>query len=157
MDVESNARAWTDQLERLSSDVDGKLHALERDVGNMKMALGSSQEQTIMKFSEVDKAMSIFHGNLNGTRQELTDTREDWKKSQDLLGQAISTLSQDLADFQKHASTVMNKLQSDAYHFEELARDNKERMGRIEAQIAGIQQSVYSTTNDLILLKDDKA
>merc|ERR1711966_301363 len=87
---------------------------------------------------------------------ELTDTREDWKKSQDLLGQAISTLSQDLADFQKHASTVMNKLQSDAYHFEELGRDNKERMGRIEAQLNGIQQSVYSTTNELILLQDGK-
>merc|ERR1719440_373642 len=130
---------------------------IESEVGNVKRALGSGQDQTIMKFSEVDKAMSIFHGNINGARQELTDTKEDWKKSQDLLGQAISTLSQDLADFQKHASTVMNKLQSDAYHFEELGRDNKERCNRVEAQLAGIQQSVYSTTNELILLKDDKA
>jgi len=155
MDIDSNRRTWTEQIERLSSDVDLKLQSLDGEVGNIKKALGSSQEQTIIKFGEVDKAMSIFHGNIQGTRQELTDTREDWKKSQDLLGQAISTLSQDLADFQKHASTVMNKLQSDAYHFEELGRDNKDRMGRIEGQLSGIQQSVYSTTNELILLKDD--
>lgn len=109
-----------------------------------------------MKFGEMDKAMGIFHGNITGNKQELTDTREDWKKSQDLLGQAISTLSQDLADFQKHASTVMNKLQSDAYHFEEIGRDGKDRAGRIEAQLNGLQQNIYSTTNELILLKEDK-
>lgn len=153
MDLDSNRRSLAEQLERLSTEVESKLQLLEGEVGNIKRALGSGQEQTIMKFSEVDKAMSIFHQNINGARQELTDTREDWKKSQDLLGQAISTLSQDLADFQKHASTVMNKLQSDAYHFEELGRDSKERMRSIEAQLTGIQQSVYSTNNELILLR----
>merc|ERR1719310_1304108 len=157
MDLDSNRRSLAEQLERLSTEVESKMQLLEGEVGNIKRALGSGQEQTIMKFSEVDKAMSIFHQNINGARQELTDTREDWKKSQDLLGQAISTLSQDLADFQKHASTVMNKLQSDAYHFEEMGRDNKERMGRIEAQLTGMQQIVYNTSNELILMKDDKA
>merc|ERR1719440_1099039 len=117
---------------------------IESEVGNVKRALGSGQEQTIMKFSEVDKAMSIFHGNINGARQELTDTKEDWKKSQDLLGQAISTLSQDLADFQKHATTVMNKIQFDGHHFEELGRDTKDRMSRLEGQLSGIQQSLYN-------------
>lgn len=157
MDQDANRRSTSDQLEKLTSEVDSKMKTLDGEVGNFKRALTNSQEQTIAKFSEVDKAMSIFLGNINGTRQELSDTTEDWKKSQNLLGQAISTLSQDLANFQKHSSTVMNKLQSDTYHFEELGREKTERIGRIEAQLVGIQQSVYSNANEIILIKDDKA
>jgi hypothetical protein len=156
MEVDSSRRMLTEQLERLSSEVDSKFQQLETEVGHTKRTLGSSQEQTIMKFGEVDKAMSMFHGNINGARQELTDTREDWKKSQELLGQAISTLSQDLADFQMQSKMVMNKLQSDAYQWEELGRENKDRMGRVEAQLVGLQQSVYSANNELILLRSDR-
>eukprot|EP00427_Karlodinium_veneficum_P000616 CAMPEP_0169152718 /NCGR_PEP_ID=MMETSP1015-20121227/51662_1 /TAXON_ID=342587 /ORGANISM="Karlodinium micrum, Strain CCMP2283" /LENGTH=390 /DNA_ID=CAMNT_0009222529 /DNA_START=290 /DNA_END=1459 /DNA_ORIENTATION=- len=135
MEVDSSRRMLTEQLERLSSEVDSKFQQLETEVGHTKRTLGSSQEQTIMKFGEVDKAMSMFHGNINGARQELTDTREDWKKSQELLGQAIST---------------------DAYQWEELGRENKDRMGRVEAQLVGLQQSVYSANNELILLRSDR-
>merc|ERR1719159_782289 len=123
----------------------------------MRKALGSSHEQTIGKFSEVDKAMSLFHGSVNTVRSELQETKQDWKRGQDLLGQAISTLSQDLADFQKHASTVMNKLQSDVYLLEETGRDERERIARIEAQLSGVQQNLYSTANEVILMKSENA
>lgn len=144
-------------IEKFTAEVGTKLTGLDREVADQKRALASNQEQTVMKFGEVDKAMSIFLSNINGSRQELADTKEDWKKSQNLLGQAIQTLSQDLANFQKHASTVMNKLQSDSYQLEELGRQSKERSTKIEAQLVGLQQNVYTTTNDLILLKDEKA
>jgi chromosome segregation ATPase len=152
---DTSSKTLKEKLDRLSSDVEAKLRSLEGEVGNVKRAVGSVQDQTIAKFSEVDKAMTIFHGNISGSRQELADTREDWKKSHDMLGQAISTLSQDLADFQKHSSTSMNKLQSDTYALEEIGRDSKERQSRMDAQLTGIQQSVYSTSNEMILLKDE--
>merc|ERR1719326_996234 len=97
--------------------------------------------------------MSLFHGSVNAVRTELNETKQDWKKGQDLLGQAISTLSQDLADFQKHMNAVMNKLQSDVYKLEEQDRGSKERMNRMESQMSGMQQNLYSTANDLILMK----
>merc|ERR1719375_1924386 len=99
--------------------------------------------------------MSLFHSSVGSIRSELGETKQDWKKAQDLLGQAISTLSQDLADFQKHMNTVMNKLQSDVYKLEEVDRGNKDRMNRMENQMGGMQQNLYSTTNDLILMKNE--
>merc|ERR1719223_1456542 len=79
--------------------------------------------------------------------------KQDWKRSQDLLGKAMGTLSEDLADFQKHTTTVLNKVQSGMFHIEEVGHSDKDRLGRIEAQLSGIHHSLYSTTNDLLLLK----
>lgn len=156
MEVDTGRRGMADQLERLRSEVDNRMRHVEGDMSSLKKAVSGGQEQTIMKFGEVDKAMSMFHGTLGTSRQELTDTQDDWKKSQELMGKAISTLSQDMADFHKHTSTVLNKLQSDVYHLEEVGRETKDRLHRSEAQVTGMQQSMYNTANELILLRSDK-
>merc|ERR1719310_1143874 len=98
----------------------------------------------------------MFHNSVNKVRQELTDSRQDWKKGQDLLGQAIGTLSQDLADFQKHMSTVQNKLQSQVYLHEEQERASKDKLSRLEHQFGGMQQNLYSTANEVILMRKEK-
>jgi len=155
-EMDAIRRSQGEQMSQLHSTVmqaESKLKQSESDMGSMKKAFASMQEQTIGKFSEVDKAMSLFHGSVNNVRSELQDTKQDWKKGQDLLGQAISTLSQDLADFQKHMNTVMNKLQSDVYKLEEQDRSSKDRMNRVESQVGGMQQNLYSTANDVILMK----
>lgn len=147
-----------DQVERLQAEIvqlASSTRALEGDLGDVRRALGSSQEQTVIKFGEVDQAMSLCHSAVAGAKQEFTDTKGDWKRGQDLLGQAISTLSQDFADFQKHSSTVLNKLQSDVYHLESVGRDEKDRLNRAEAQISGIAQGVYHTANEMILMKSE--
>merc|ERR1719199_1248211 len=43
LDLDSNRRTWTEQIERLSGEVESKLVGLEGEVGNIKRALGSSQ------------------------------------------------------------------------------------------------------------------
>merc|ERR1719506_753712 len=159
-EMDAIRRSQADQISQLHSSVlqvESKFQQNESDMSNLKKALASSQDQTIGKFSEVDKAMSMFHGSVNSVRTELQETKQDWKRGQDLLGQAISTLSQDLADFQKHASTVMNKLQSDVYLLEETGRDERERIARVEAQLSGVQQNLYSTANEVILMKSENA
>lgn len=159
-EMDAIRRSQADQISQLHSSVlqvESKFQQNESDMSNLKKALASSQDQTIGKFSEVDKAMSLFHGSVHTVRSELQETKQDWKKGQDLLGQAISTLSQDLADFQKHMNTVMNKLQSDVYKLEEQDRSSKERMNRIESQMSGMQQNLYSTANDVILMKNGPA
>jgi predicted nucleic acid-binding Zn-ribbon protein len=159
-EIDAVRRSLSEQISQLASavsQVDSKIQCTDTEVGNMRKALGSSHEQTIGKFGEMDKAMSLFHQSVNGIRTELQETKQDWKRGQDLLGQAISTLSQDLADFQKHASTVMNKLQSDVYLLEETGRDERERIARVEAQLSGVQQNLYSTANELILMKSENA
>merc|ERR1740120_617886 len=99
--------------------------------------------------------MSMFHGSVAGLRQDSADTKQDWKRGQDLLGQAISTMSQDLADFQKHTNTVLNKVQSDMHLFESHGREDKDRLSRAEAQITGVATNLYHTANELTMLKSD--
>merc|ERR1719336_2163239 len=99
--------------------------------------------------------MSMFHSNVAGVRQDLADTKQDWQRSQDLLGQAITTMSQDFADFQKHISTVMNKVQSDMQLAESHNIEEKERLSRAEAQISGVATNLYHTANELIMLKQE--
>jgi len=156
--MDSGRRSLAEHVDRLQADVSqvtSDLHILQGEAANIRKTVVGSQEQTIMKFGEVDQAMSLLQGHISGVRQELVETKQDWKKGQDLLGQAIGTLSQDLADFQKHMSTIINKLQSDVYHMEEKTRGDQDRMARVEAQLSGLHESVLNTTNEMILLKGD--
>jgi hypothetical protein len=75
----------------------GEIEVLREEVGNVRNALAHSNEHTIAKFGEVDRALSVF-------RTSLSESKLDAKKGQDLLGQAINTLSQDLAEFQQQAT-----------------------------------------------------
>jgi chromosome segregation ATPase len=143
--LDSGRRTLAEQVDRLRAQVSMLLAAVPMG--------GVQKEQTQGKLKEVDNAMSVMHGSVQGLRQELTDTKQDWKGSQDLLGKALGTLSEDFADFQKHTTTVLNKLQSGMFHIEEVGHNEKDRLGRMEAQLSGIHHSLYSTTNDLLLLK----
>lgn len=157
--MDTGRRTLAEQVDKLQADVvqvASGLRAMESEVENVRKALGSSQEQTVLKFGEVDQAMNVFHGSVGSVRQEIADTKQDWKRGQDLLGQAISTLSQDFADFQKQTSMVMNKLQSDVYNVETVGRSEKERLNRAEAQISGVAQNLYHTANEMILLKSER-
>lgn len=155
--LDTHRQSLGDNVQQLQAEVH-KLSSNFRasDVGSIHKALLSSQEQTIAKFGDVDRAFNSFRNGIAGLRQEVSETKQDSRKAQDLLGQAISTLSQDFADFQKHTSNVMNKLQSDVYRVEEFSRGGQERVNRTEAQLAGIQQSVFSTANDMILLRSER-
>jgi len=157
-DLDSGRRTLAERVDRLQSDVarlvkDSSL--VQGRAHNLHSVLEGSQEQTVKKFSEVDQAMCMFHNSVNSLRHDLAETQQDWKKGQDLLGQAISSLSQDFADFQKHSSTVLNKLQSDVFHTEELGREDRERWNRVEAQLAGLQQNLHVTTGEVILLRSE--
>merc|ERR1719478_772776 len=158
-EMDAMRRTTSDQFAQLQAQLTqqvSKFSQTDSEIANLKKVLSGSQEQTINKFAEVDKAMSMFHGSVNAVRQELTDSRQDWKKGQDLLGQAIGTLSQDLADFQKHMSTVQNKLQSQVYLQEEQERASKDKLSRLENQMSGMQQNLYSTANEVILMRKEK-
>eukprot|EP00927_Polykrikos_kofoidii_P015200 TRINITY_DN16746_c0_g1_i1.p1 TRINITY_DN16746_c0_g1~~TRINITY_DN16746_c0_g1_i1.p1 ORF type:complete len:620 (+),score=97.05 TRINITY_DN16746_c0_g1_i1:15-1874(+) len=144
-DIDMGRRTWADHVDRLQADV-----------GNVRKALGSSQDQTLGKFGEVDQALCLFRDSIASMKREFGETKDDCTKGQELLGQAITTVSQDFADFQRHTSTVTNKLQSDVYHVEEKTRDYWARWNKTEGQLAGLQEKVYHTTNDLILLREEQ-
>eukprot|EP00930_Biecheleria_cincta_P090116 TRINITY_DN7945_c0_g1_i1.p1 TRINITY_DN7945_c0_g1~~TRINITY_DN7945_c0_g1_i1.p1 ORF type:complete len:434 (+),score=85.60 TRINITY_DN7945_c0_g1_i1:177-1478(+) len=120
-------------------------------------ALVSIQEQTLMKFGEVDKAMTVLHGNSTNLQKELHATAADCKKGQDLLGKAIETLSQDFADFQKHSTHIMNKSQSDVHYLQELSRVEAERLSKVEIRLNALHQTAQSNTNELILLTSERS
>jgi len=156
--LDTSRRTLAVHVDKLQADVTrvtSALQQLDGDVDSMRKALGSSQEQTVLKFGEVDQAMSMFHGSVASLRQDLADTKQDWSRGQDLLGQAISTMSQDLADFQKHTTTVTNKLQSDMHLADSHKQEDKDRLSRAEAQISGVATNLYHTANELIMLKSD--
>jgi len=156
--LDSGRRTVSENVERIKDEV-SQLASIarqaEQDIAGLRKAVGGGQEQTIMKFGEVEQALNVFRNGFTTMRKELSDTKHDWKKGQDLLGQAISTLSQDFADFQKHSNTVSNKLQSDVSLWEETGRQVRDRGNRTEAQLAGLQQSVYDTANEMILIRGD--
>jgi len=76
----------------------GQVEQLRDEVASLKNALATSHEHTISKFGEVDRALNVF-------RASLAESKQDAKRGQDLLGQAINTLSQDLAEFQKQVTS----------------------------------------------------
>jgi len=160
-DIELNARQKAD-AESYAAKVDiredagaGRRHDFAHEIGKFHAALGSSQEETLKKFEEVDKAMTVLHGNSTGLHQEMQSSRDDWHKGQELLSKAISTLSQDFADFQKHSTNVMNKAQSDVFHLEELSRSERERLSRMEVQLNAVHSNLQANTNELILLSSE--
>eukprot|EP00931_Biecheleriopsis_adriatica_P062175 TRINITY_DN37446_c0_g1_i1.p1 TRINITY_DN37446_c0_g1~~TRINITY_DN37446_c0_g1_i1.p1 ORF type:complete len:498 (+),score=104.60 TRINITY_DN37446_c0_g1_i1:46-1539(+) len=126
------------------------------EVGKFHTALTESQEQTLLKFGEVDHAMTVLHSNCTNLQKEMQSTKGDWKKGQDLLSQAISTLSQDFSDFQKHSTTVLNKAQSDVYHLQEMSRNEQERLNRAEVQLSALHQNVHAHNNEIILLSQER-
>eukprot|EP00930_Biecheleria_cincta_P090117 TRINITY_DN7945_c0_g1_i3.p1 TRINITY_DN7945_c0_g1~~TRINITY_DN7945_c0_g1_i3.p1 ORF type:complete len:442 (+),score=75.68 TRINITY_DN7945_c0_g1_i3:130-1455(+) len=127
------------------------------DASRFQAALESIQEQTLMKFGEVDKAMTVLHGNSTNLQKELHATAADCKKGQDLLGKAIETLSQDFADFQKHSTNIMNKSQSDVHYLQELSRVEAERLSKVEIRLNALHQTAQSNTNELILLTSERS
>jgi len=158
---ELNARHKAD-AESFAAKVDyredtsgGKRHDFAHEVGKFHAALGSSQEETLKKFGDVDKAMTVLHSNSTGLQQELQSQKDDWHKGQELLSKAISTLSQDFADFQKHSTNVLNKAQSDVYHLDEVSRAERERLSRVEVQLNAVHSNLQANTNELILLSSE--
>ncbi|CAJ1386681.1 unnamed protein product [Effrenium voratum] len=53
------------------------------EISKLHRSLGVVQEQTLLKFGEVDQAMNILHGNCTNLHKELQGSRGDWKKSQE--------------------------------------------------------------------------
>lgn len=152
-------RSLAEQVDRLQEElarVTSGLRIAEAEIGTLRQALSSSQEQTLSKFSEVDQALNFFHGGTSGVRQEMADKMHDWRKGQDSLGQAFSALSQEFGDFQRHVQTLMNKAQSDVYRCEDQCRVDMDRVHRLEAQLSGVQQHLYATANEMILLRHEQ-
>lgn len=126
------------------------------EITQLRRALNGVQEQTLTKFGEAGQALAVLREGAAALREELSGSLKDWKRGQDLLGQAIGTLSQDFADSHKHATTVMNKLESDMYRAEQTGRAEKERLERVEVQLTGLQNQCQGTANELILLRSDR-
>jgi len=133
-----------EQVERLRTEV-------------QSFSSGALQVEAVAKFSEVDKALALLRSGISGLRQGLTDAQQDWRKGQEHLGQAVSTLSQDFSDSQKHSSTMANKLRSDVFRVEEASRDHRDRLNRLETHMSGVRQGLYTTSNEVVLLRTESA
>eukprot|EP00913_Durusdinium_trenchii_P003163 g2924.t1 len=112
------------------------------------------QEQTISKFGEVDQAMNVLHGQWATLHKELQASEKEWKKSQELLSQAIGAVSHDLQDFQTHVTGSTKKSQVDILQLQEGRRSDTERLSRMETQVMAIHQNVQTNANEIILLGD---
>lgn len=125
VDPRTGAQTLSEQIERLQVDIvqiASSLRALESDVSGLQRALSSCQDHTLLKFGEADKAINILHEGVSGVRQELLTTKGDCKRGQELLGDAINTISKDVAEFQRHTSAIVNKLQCDVYQLDAASR-----------------------------------
>lgn len=95
-----------------------QIKTITGEVAKLQQALSSSKDGTIRK---VDATMALIRGSENriklelghNFKDELGKTKQDFKMGQHMLGQAISTLSADLSDFESRMNTAMNKLSSD--------------------------------------------
>lgn len=124
------------------------------EISKIHRALGEVQEQTISKFGEVDQAMNVLHGQWATLHKELQASEKEWKKSQELLSQAIGAVSHDLQDFQTHVTGSTKKSQVDILQLQEGRRSDTERLSRMETQVMAIHQNVQTNANEIILLGD---
>eukprot|EP00929_Paragymnodinium_shiwhaense_P082427 TRINITY_DN43429_c1_g1_i4.p1 TRINITY_DN43429_c1_g1~~TRINITY_DN43429_c1_g1_i4.p1 ORF type:complete len:553 (+),score=156.37 TRINITY_DN43429_c1_g1_i4:123-1781(+) len=158
IDMEAARRAFVEHVDRLHLDVNclsSSLQGLEADVGGLKTSLGGGELGAGGfggRVQQFESDVVDMRDVISSMKQEFADTRQDWKKGQDLLGQAITTLSQDFADSQKHVSTITQNLQTDAYRIEEVCREVREVQTRTDTQIANVQQTCLKHSNDLVTL-----
>lgn len=60
------------------------------EISKLYRIIREVQEMTLDKFGEVDEAMKILHGHSNALQKDLQGSHADWKKSQELLSQAVA-------------------------------------------------------------------
>lgn len=143
----SPARSVPNSAARSSAGLEiSKLYRIIREV----------QEMTLAKFGEVDEAMKILHGHSNALQKDLQGSHADWKKSQELLSQAVAGLSQDLGDFRQHVSSTTQKSQTEILQLQEGQQVDAECLSRLELQVSALHQTVQANTNDLILLRGER-
>lgn len=126
------------------------------EISKLYRIIREVQEMTLAKFGEVDEAMKILHGHSNALQKDLQGSHADWKKSQELLSQAVAGLSQDLGDFRQHVSSTTQKSQTEILQLQEGQQVDAECLSRLELQVSALHQTVQANTNDLILLRGER-
>lgn len=126
------------------------------EISKLYRIIREVQEMTLDKFGEVDEAMKILHGHSNALQKDLQGSHADWKKSQELLSQAVAGLSQDLGDFRQHVSSTTQKSQTEILQLQEGQQVDAECLSRLELQVSALHQTVQANTNDLILLRGER-
>lgn len=126
------------------------------EISKLYRIIREVQEMTLAKFGEVDEAMKILHGHSNALQKDLQGSHADWKKSQELLSQAVAGLSQDLGDFRQHVSSTTQKSQTEILQLQEGQQVDADCLSRLELQVSALHQTVQANTNDLILLRGER-
>jgi hypothetical protein len=88
--------ATVEQLNLLQENMSGwhsKLSISIDTVEGLKQLVASGEEKVSLKACEVDKTIGMFHSWVTSVREELQECREDWSRGNDVLGQAIQTVS----------------------------------------------------------------
>lgn len=111
---------------------------VQQQISTLIAALNSVQEQTLMKFGEVDQAMNILHANCAAMQQNM---------------QAVDKISQDL---RKEVADFGEKSASEMDHLKELRKVEAERLHRTEVQIATLQKNMQSASNKIAALSSSR-
>lgn len=143
------------------SDSRQQIHSTRGNIDDLKQQLASNQDKTLTRFREFVSSFNGLHGSVVGCQSsfsdcwdELRDCKSDVLTCQETMKMhSVSTLRDELYSFQQHSTNVLNKIQSDARLADELTRDGRDRLERLEAQVYGIHSSLRETAHGVITLQ----
>eukprot|EP00747_Dinoflagellata_sp_TGD_P167178 gnl/TRDRNA2_/TRDRNA2_191151_c0_seq1.p1 gnl/TRDRNA2_/TRDRNA2_191151_c0~~gnl/TRDRNA2_/TRDRNA2_191151_c0_seq1.p1 ORF type:complete len:701 (-),score=109.06 gnl/TRDRNA2_/TRDRNA2_191151_c0_seq1:43-2145(-) len=162
------------QLQRSVADLYQRVNATESDLQNVHHQIQTGQDQTLARLTDVSESVVAFQTAFGGCREEIQETKRDLELTKLALAQTKHTVDgtkqdveqavaaicrpfkdqiDELMNCQKHVTISMKKAQSDTTLVEELARDGRERLDRVEAQLKGLHGVIRETANDIILVR----
>jgi len=174
-EMREGLREAVSQLHAAVAALDTRMGIAEADITSMRRQMERGQDQTLARLSEVTESIGHFQHSMNSCRDEIRESKHDLDQYRDAMSKSlsnqsevtISQLAQDVtrltqevkesSDFEHHVANVLNKLQSDGRLHDEINRDGRERLGRVEAQVLGLHNSLRETTNEVILLRQGAA
>lgn len=151
-EMRDGLRGAVKQLHAAVAALDARVGASEVDVLALRKQLENGQERTLAKLAEVTSSVGLFHTEISTCWDEFRDSKRNQDSCREGAGcshgPALCRLRQDVQEFthfQRHSTTILNKLLSDFRLLDELARGGRERLDRLEAQVNDIRGGLATT------------
>eukprot|EP00929_Paragymnodinium_shiwhaense_P100239 TRINITY_DN62421_c0_g1_i2.p1 TRINITY_DN62421_c0_g1~~TRINITY_DN62421_c0_g1_i2.p1 ORF type:complete len:440 (+),score=94.35 TRINITY_DN62421_c0_g1_i2:60-1379(+) len=141
------------ELQGQVAKVSKEVEISQDDLRNVLSQVEAMQGHTSAMMRQLSEAAEQMRTDVAAWRHADLETMNGWKQDRELMGHAISKLSQDFGDHQKFSKVWNDKLQSDVYRIEETLRARDDAHTRLNSKLAGVQEALCQMGSDLILTK----
>ncbi|CAK0795756.1 unnamed protein product, partial [Prorocentrum cordatum] len=138
--------AGVEELRRASSaeavQAASTQQAAEANTEQLRRCLDAGMSSTRARLEQAEQAISTLRAGASSHQEVLAETKQDWRRGQELLGEAIRTLSEDLASVQRSVGTTLSQLEARVDHLAECRRGDLDKLNNGEARLEELRRAV---------------